>query len=513
MILHHRFIETARRYSSKMSVIDRTGHRRLTYRRILIGSLILARRIQMMPDCYIGVMVPNSAASFLAVLGTVVAGKIPVMINYSTGAVQNYSHAKETCGFQTLLTSRALLRKLRLPQARGMICLEDLWAGVRRMEKAAAVFRSAMPLPLLIRSVWNSDQDDTAVILFTSGSEKEPKAVPLTHRNIAANLRDLIQVFELTDKDSIFSILPLFHVFGHTIHFWLPLTMGMTAVTYANPLDYRRIPAIIREEKPTILTATPAFLGGYLREAGPGDFTSLRLIVAGADRVPDWIRDAYLKEHGKELLEGYGTTETSPVISVNTPRANRPGSIGRPLPSVKVRIADIETGAPLPRGNEGKILVKGDLVMKGYLRDVVETSLRIRDGWYDTGDMGVMDSEGFLWHKGRLRRFVKIGGEMVSLVRVESVLESLLPEGVDGAVVEVPDPRKGAKLVVAVTGEVDQKELVRRLAGKLPPIAVPREFVRFDELPRMGSGKSDFRKITAMVGKRLLDAHRLPPRE
>lgn len=502
MILHHTFIEIARRHGHKLAIVDRTGHKKLTYRRLLIGSLILAGRIRRIPDCYIGIMVPNSAASFLAVLGTVMAGKIPVMINYSTGAVENCTYAKRKCGFETILTSRALLKRIHSPEMKGMICLEDLLPAIKAKERVSAFLRSALPLPLLLRSVWNPDPDETVVVLFTSGSEKDPKAVQLSHKNISSNLRDLTEIFELTDKDSTLSILPLFHVFGHTVNFWLPLTTGMSAVTYANPLNYRKIPAIIREERPTILAATPAFLGGYLREAKKGDLESLRLLAAGADKVPDWIREGYLSKHDKIVLEGYGTTETSPVVSINTSRSNRPGSIGRVLPSAEVRIADLHTGEALPPGHEGKILVKGELVMKGYLHDAEETSLRVRDGWYDTGDMGVLDSEGFLWHLGRLRRFVKIGGEMVSLTRVESVLEPLLPEGVDFCIVDVPDPQKGAGLYVAITRKVDERDLIRQMAEKLPPIAVPTEFAYFDELPKMGSGKSDFRRITTMVRKR-----------
>lgn len=502
MILHHTFIEIARRHGHKLAIVDRTGHKKLTYRRLLIGSLILAGRIRKIPDCYIGIMVPNSAASFLAVLGTVMAGKIPVMINYSTGAVENCTYAKRKCGFETILTSRALLKRIHSPEMKGMICLEDLLPAIKAKERVSAFLRSALPLPLLLRSVWNPDPDQTVVILFTSGSEKDPKAVQLSHKNISSNLQDLTKIFELTDKDSTLSILPLFHVFGHTVNFWLPLTTGMTAVTYANPLNYRKIPAIIREERPTILAATPAFLGGYLREAKKGDLESLRLLAAGADKVPDLIREGYLSKHDKIVLEGYGTTETSPVVSINTPRSNRPGSIGRVIPSAEVRIADLHTGEPLPPGHEGKILVKGELVMKGYLNDAEETSLRVRDGWYDTGDMGVLDSEGFLWHLGRLRRFVKIGGEMVSLARVESVLGPLLPEGVDFCIVDVPDPQKGARLYVAITRKVDERDLIRQMAEKLPSIAVPTEFAYFDELPKMGSGKSDFRRITTMVRKR-----------
>ena len=217
----------------------------------------------------------------------------------------------------------------------------------------------------------------------------------------------------------------------------------------------------------------------------------------------DWLRDGFQEKHGKVLLEGYGCTETSPVISANTPEENRPGSIGKAFPGVQVKITDMHSGDTLPPGQEGKIQVKGDLVMKGYYDDIEETSLRIEDGWYDTGDMGVQDKDGYLWHRGRLKRFVKIGGEMVSLVKSESVLEDILPDGVSCCIVEIPDPKKGARLAAAVTQKVNDKEIIKKMAQKLPNISIPNQFIVFDELPKMGSGKIDFRTTTEMVRDRL----------
>ncbi|RPH89272.1 MAG: bifunctional acyl-ACP--phospholipid O-acyltransferase/long-chain-fatty-acid--ACP ligase [Calditrichaeota bacterium] len=380
-----------------------------------------------------------------------------------------------------------------------MIFIEDILAQVGVAEKLGAAVKSKLPASMLIQSLPRVEQNDTAVILFTSGSEKEPKGVQLSHKNLASNIRDLTQVFHLTSDDVMMSILPLFHVFGHNANFWLPLLAGMTIVSYANPLDYKKIPSIIREEKPTLMAATPIFFAGYLRESKPGDLASIRMAMPGADKTPEWLREGYREKHGIELLEAYGATETSPGVSVNTHEANRPGSIGRPLPSVQVRIEDITTGHALPVGQEGKIMVKGDLVMKGYFDDLEETSLRIRNGWYDTGDMGMMDEDGFLWHRGRLKRFVKIGGEMVSLVRTEMVLEELLPSGVACCVVEVPDSIKGARIVAVVTDKVADKELMRKMSHKLPAIAIPKIFMVLPELPKMGSGKIDFRSVAQMV--------------
>jgi acyl-[acyl-carrier-protein]-phospholipid O-acyltransferase / long-chain-fatty-acid--[acyl-carrier-protein] ligase len=503
MILHHEFIRTAKQFKDKIAIKDKTTDREVTYERALIASLILAKRFKKYKDGDIGVMIPTSAGSYLATMGIVFAGKTPVMINYSTGAAENAEYAQQKCGFKTIVTSRALLEKIGCRLINGMVFIEDIMEQLRPTEKVAAALRSKMPAGAIIKFLPKSDIDDNVVILFTSGSEKDPKAVQLTHRNIGSNIEDLKIVYQFSHKDNFMCVLPLFHVFGQTANFWLPMTTGMCAVTNANPLEFKKIPKLIREEKATIIAGTPSFFAGYLREAKPGDFESLRITLAGADKTPEWLREAYLKQQNTVLLEAYGTTETSPGVSVNTPEHNRPGSIGKVLPSVKVKIADLETGEELPEGHEGKILVKGDLVMKGYFDDIEETSVRIKDGWYDTGDMGAFDEDGYLYHRGRLKRFVKIGGEMISLVRTESIMEKYLPDGVECCVVEVPDSIKGGKIVAAVTAPVQEREILKKMSKDLPSIALPKQFVVLKEFPKMGSGKIDFRTVTRWARSKL----------
>ena len=505
MILHHAFVRSAKTFKKKLAIIDRTLGRKVTYGKALIGSLILSTKFAEYDEGYVGIMIPTSAGAFLSILGVLMSGRIPVMINYSTGAAENCEYAQEKCGFKTIVTSRALLEKINCRHVDGMICLEDIMKGISTADKLRAAVQSKLPAASIIRSLPKTEEDDTVVILFTSGSEKEPKAVQLTHRNIGSNIEAAVEVLGITSEDIGGCILPVFHSFGQMCQVWLPLAYGITAVTYANPLDYKTIPQIFREEGVTLTAATPIFLAGYLRESRPGDLETVRLIVAGADKTPDWLRAGYKKMHGLDVLEGYGATETSPVVSLNTPDANRPGSIGKPLPGVQVKIVDLTKGEELPPGEEGKILVKGDLIMKGYLNDLEETSLRIRDGWYDTGDMGVMDEDGYLWHRGRLRRFVKIGGEMISLVRTENVLEKLLPDGVDCCVVELPDKAKGARIAAAVTEPVDDRDIIRKMGDELPTIMIPKQFVVITELPKMGSGKIDFRTVTRMVRERTVN--------
>lgn len=499
MQLHLEFIRMAKRLAGKLAIIDRTTERRVTFSKALIGSLLLARKFRSFRDGYIGVMIPNSAGSFLSILGLLMAGKVPVMINYSTGAAKNAEYAQKKCGFRTIITSRKLLEKTGCHIVPGMVFIEDIMEGVTTRDKLRAALKSKLPVNILLKTVHQGEEDDNVVILFTSGSEKDPKAVQLTHKNIGSNITSIFQVLSLDDNDIFLSSLPLFHVYGHNVNFWLPILRGLTTVTYANPLDYQKVVEVVREEKVSLFIGTPVFFMGYLRRSQPGDFKSVRIAVVGADKSPDWLREEYERVHGITLVEGYGATETSPVVSLNPIEANRPGSIGQPLPGVKVKIVDIQTGTTLPAGCEGKIMVKGDLVMKGYFDDLEETLLRIKDGWYDTGDIGLIDEDGYIWHRGRLKRFVKIGGEMISLVKVESVLSELLPHNIDCCVVEVPDFLKGAKIVACITESLNEKELLNKMALELPNIALPREFLIMPELPKMGSGKVDFRSVTELV--------------
>jgi acyl-[acyl-carrier-protein]-phospholipid O-acyltransferase/long-chain-fatty-acid--[acyl-carrier-protein] ligase len=503
MLLHHHFVKIAKRHQDKYAFVDRTSNRRVTYSKALIASLILAEKIKRFDPGFLGIMIPTSAGCSLAILGALMSGRTPVMINYSTGAARNAQYAQEKCNFQTIITSKALLEKINCPFIDGMIFLEDIMEEISLSEKLKAALISKLPVSLILKLIHRGLEDDNLVILFTSGSEKDPKAVQLTHRNISSNIRNFSRMHAFYDSDIMLANLPYFHVFGLTVNLWTPLYHGMTIVSFANPLDYKTVCSIIQEERPTIMVGTPSFLRGYLRASKQGDFKSIKLIVSGADKCPDSLRQDFKDKHGVILYEGYGTTETSPVISTNTPEANKPGSVGRVLPDVQVRIENYETGETCRPDEIGRILVKGDLVMKGYLDEFEDTSMRIRHGWYDTGDMGYIDQDGFLWHAGRLKRFVKIGGEMVSLVKVEDVLESVLPQNTLCSVVEIPDALKGVRIVAAVTENVDERQILKQMSEHLPNIALPKQFVVIEELPRMGSGKVDFRTVGEMVNRKL----------
>ncbi len=265
------------------------------------------------------------------------------------------------------------------------------------------------------------------------------------------------------------------------------------------PLIFRLSAGLHAKKSQRLMVGTPSFFWGYLQKSDPGDFKSVRLMVAGADKCPDALREGYMNKHGVTLLEGYGATETSPVISVNSHEFNRPGSTGKVIPGVKVRIESFETGEECKTREVGKIFVKGDSVMKGYYDDPELTADALADGWYNTGDMGFFDEDGFLWHAGRFKRFAKIGGEMVSLVKVENILEKFLPSGVSCCVVEVSDEKKGSYIVATVSREVHKTEILRKMMNELPVIALPRQFIVIKELPMMSTGKIDFRSVTKIV--------------
>ncbi len=499
MLLHHQFVRMAKKYADKLAIIDKTTKKNVTYARALIGALILSSKFKKYDKGFIGLMIPTSAGCALANVGALMSGRIPVMINYSTGAEANAKYAQKKCEFTTIITSKALLEKIDCQVIDGMVMIEDIMASVSIIDKLKAALKSKLPVNFILNSIHKGNEDDTAAILFTSGSEKDPKAVQLTHKNLSSNILNFGDYVHISGDDILLANLVFFHIFGLTVNLWVSFVYGMTMVTYANPLDFQTVSDIAAEEKPTIMVGTPSFFWGYLKKSKKGDFKSLRLMVAGADKCPDALRDGFMEKHGVTLLEGYGATETSPVISVNSIENNKPGSIGKVIPGVEVRIENFETGENCGILEVGKIMVKGSLVMKGYYNDPELTAENLKDGWYNTGDMGYYDDEDYLWHAGRFKRFVKIGGEMVSLVKVEATLEQFLPEGVLCCVVELSDELKGASIIAAVTQAVNKTEILKKMAKELPNIALPKQFMVLEELPMMGTGKIDFRTVTKIV--------------
>ena len=496
MILYREFIKTALKKKDKIAVIDFATKKQTTYSQLLIASILFSKKIKKFKEKNIGIMIPTSSGAYISILAPQMAGKVPVMINYSPGAIKNSLYAQYKCYFKTIITSKKLIEKLKLTPINGMIYIEDIVATITKTDKIIAFSKSKLPQKFLCNIFSKTVKEDNAHILFTSGSEKDPKVVQLSNKNIGHNIKTLPPAFSLTSEDFFLGNLPLFHVFGLTATFWLPIILGSTIVAHVNPLDYKSIVKSIEDNPVSVLVGTPSFYHGYLRRAHENTFKNIRIAISGADKLPNQIREDYKLKHNLDILEGYGTTETSPVISSNTPKNQRLESIGKPLEGVSVKILSIETDEILPPNQVGKIMVKGDLVMKGYFGDLEETSLHIHNDWYDTGDMGYLDNDGYLYHKGRLRRFVKIGGEMISLAAVEDEINNVLDDDNLCCVVEVPNPIKGADLVAAITThEINKKKIIKKISKNLPRISIPKEFFLIDELPMMGSGKVNFREV------------------
>ncbi|MCI5108091.1 MAG: AMP-binding protein, partial [Pseudomonadales bacterium] len=297
-MLQHRFIDTARRVPDKLAIVDRSAGRELGYRQALLATLILARRFRKLEPGRIGIMLPTSAAGALAVVAAVMAGRTPVMINYSTGPARNCQYAQQQCDFKTIVTARTVLEKTNCEEVPGMVFMEDIMGALGKAEKLLAFVKSKLPTPLLKRLCGKADLNTPAVILFTSGSEKEPKAVQLSHGNILSNIDAFSDMMDIYGMDNLLAVLPYFHVFGLTINLWTPLCLGMTAITYGNPLDFKTVARLIRDDKPQLVVGTPVFLEGYLRQSGEGDFASVQLAVTGADKCPESLRKQFQEKHG-----------------------------------------------------------------------------------------------------------------------------------------------------------------------------------------------------------------------
>ncbi|MDO8427345.1 MAG: AMP-binding protein, partial [Deltaproteobacteria bacterium] len=432
-------------------------------------------------------------------------------LNFTAGR-EAIGSAIEQCGIKTILTSRAFLSKANLEKMEGMVFLEDIMAGIRPFDKAFAAL-SAFILPhrliqrLLCRG--KKDHNELAAIIFTTGSTGIPKGVMLTHHNIISNIEGFSQVFSLSKDDTLIGALPFFHSFGFTGTIWFPLLCGFSAVYHPNPLDARTIGELAREHKATILIGTPTFYSSYIKKCAPGDFKSVRYAIAGAEKLRENVAKEFMERFGIELLEGYGCTELSPVISVNFPdveynglrqKGSERGTVGHPIPGVSVRVVDIETGQSLSSGKEGLLLVKGPNLMKGYLNQPDKTAQAIKDGWYITGDIASIGEDGFIKITDRLSRFSKIGGEMVPHIKIEETLAGVI--GCDCAITAIADEGRGERIVAFYTGDTSPAEVWERLGKtELPKLWIPKReaLFRVGSIPVTAAGKVDLMKVKALA--------------
>ncbi|KZM51506.1 acyl-[ACP]--phospholipid O-acyltransferase [Labrenzia sp. OB1] len=492
-----RTVRTAKdRGMSKVAIEDPvTGA--LTYGKLLTSIAVLGRKLSRIgrEGEAIGVMLPNANGATVTTLAVMSAGKVPAMINFTAGAT-NVVSACRTAKVARVLTSRTFVEQAKLSDlvaALGrdveVVWLEDIRKDIGLADKLRGLLTRARPL---VRRAYT----DPAAILFTSGSEGTPKGVVLSHENILANVTQAAARIDFSAEDKVFNVLPMFHSFGLTAGTILPLVSGVPIYMYPSPLHFRIVPELIYSSNATILFGTDTFLNGYARVAHAYDFRSLRYCFAGAEPVKASTRQTYMERFGVRILEGYGVTETAPVIAINTPMFSKPGTVGKIMPGMRSRLEKVP-GVK----DGGRLFVSGPNVMLGYLRTENPGILQpLADGWHDTGDIVEIDAEGFVTIKGRAKRFAKVGGEMVSLAAVEEIAGTLWPDALS-AVATMKDERKGERLILITENkDATRMDFVKfARANGVQDLMVPAEVRIVPRVPLLGTGKVDFIGVSALV--------------
>jgi len=487
----------------------------------LLSSVMAIRRVLLrdvlgVEEQCVGILLPATAASAITNLAVAMCGRTAVNLNFTTTEA-DMRHCVKDAQVRHVLTSKKMLEKKHFDLGVEYVFLEDLKEKITNFDKIVAGFAAYLiPSMLLERMIGLTRiaSSDIIAIIFTSGSTGEPKGVMISQHNVSATVEAADQVFNIKRSDCVLGILPLFHCFGYVAAFWLPLCVSAKVVFHFNPLDARQIGELAQQHRATILFGTPTFLRGYLKRCEKEQFQTLDLVVVGAEKMPLDLAEQFLEKFGIQPSEGYGTTETSGPACVNVAahrsentdqKGTKLGSVGRPIPGVMARAIDPDTKQPLPSGGVGIVCIKGINIMLGYLNQPEKTATVIKDGWYETGDMGFVDDEGFVHITGRLSRFSKIGGEMVPHLRIEENLLRIIEDptstdaGIPLAVTSVPDAKKGERLIVLHKPLVKSvKQVINELADTgLPTLWIPSHdgFIEVEEIPILGTGKLDLKGI------------------
>jgi len=489
----------ARFGGTRPAIID-GDERVLTYDEIIRASLALGHALKKGTSQResVGIMLPTSAGAVITFFAVSAFNRVPAMLNFTNGAAGVMS-ALRTAKIKRIITARRFIELAKLDaliaelsMVAEIVYLEDVREKLSILDKAVAGVGQFVPIAV----TWGSSYEEVGVILFTSGTEGEPKGVALSHENLLVNVEQVRAHVAFFPNDVMFNPLPTFHCFGLMAGALLPLYLGIKTVLHPTPLQPKEIVRRIKEHGATILLSTDTFMSQYARAGDQGDLNSLRLAVCGAERVRDETRMLLRKKYSIELLEGYGVTETSPVAAANQPGDNRPGTVGHLMPGMEARLEPVE-GIP----HAGRLFLKGPNVMLGYIKpDNPGVIVPPEGGWHDTGDVVSIDAEGFISIKGRLKRFAKVGGETVSLAVVENCATSLWPD-FNHAAIAVPDGRKGEQIVLVTTNaEAQRVELVGWAQNHgVAEIAVPRRLVHVPEVPVLGTGKTDYVRVEKIV--------------
>ena len=486
--LYKSLIEGAKIHGYEHIIAEDIQRQPINYKNFIIKSYVLGTAIENnFPEKNIGVILPNSLVNAVTFFALQSVGKIPAMLNFTQGKSQIIS-CIQTSNIKTVLTSKKMVEMLQL---------EDL---INELEKNSIKivyleeFREEITLKIkidgyikyLLKKMPKVDVSDPCVILFTSGSEGNPKAVVLTHHNLQANRFQLSSLFSFTGQDIFFNALPMFHSFGLGVGTILPILSGLKVFLYPSPVHYKIVPELVYDSNSTILCGTDTFFNGYAKQANPYDFYNIKYAIVGAEKLKDTTYYQWMEKFGVRILEGYGVTEASPVIAVNTPMYQKKGSVGRFLPNIEYKL---ESVPGIEKG--GRLWIKGPNIMAGYLKDGKITSLE--DNWYDTGDIVDVDENGFVTILGRAKRFAKIGGEMVSLTAVEEVINDYIKE-YPSAIISVPDDKKGEQLILFTEKkDVNLKEMQNYFKEKMySELWIPKKIVEIDKMPLLGTGKTDY---------------------
>lgn len=485
--------------------------------KLLVHAIVFSRKLRKISDEsteYIGMMLPNGIASVMSLLAIQYADRAPAVLNYTASKAAMQEAIRKT-GLKHIITSRAFVEKLHFEPLPEMIFLEDILPKHMSLRRkliwtvAALTLNTRNLMKLASPASWQ-DVNRCAVVIFSSGSTGIPKGIMLSHHNINGDVSSVINIIGWNRKDAILGNLPVFHSFGMNVCLWLPLSTGCRTIMIPNPLDALTVGRALRKQKITVAMATPSFLQTYMRRCSAEDFKTLRLVVTGAEKLRGDIAEKFRKMTGLMIAEGYGCTELSPIVSINLANSlmelgavvAKPGCIGPALPGVCAKIVDPATFELMPENTDGLLIVRGAIVMMGYLGEPEKTAEVIRDGWYITGDIAKMDRNGFISITGRFSRFTKIAGEMVPHELVEREINNiLLPDERIIAVSGGEDPRRGEKLVVFYTDRerVKPEELVRKLReANIPNLWIPKaeNFVWIEQIPQLGSGKLDLAALS-----------------
>jgi acyl-CoA synthetase (AMP-forming)/AMP-acid ligase II/1-acyl-sn-glycerol-3-phosphate acyltransferase/acyl carrier protein len=480
----------------------------LSYGRLLLGAMLMAKRFREYPEKNIGLMLPASVAGDLALMALHLAGKLPVILNWTTGP-NNLAHAVKLMHLKRVVTSKAFIDRAHLEvPGTEFVYLEVVRKSVGKREALTALAKMKLfPATAKTNALKHANKDphQPAVVLFTSGSEKAPKAVPLSHDNIIANLHGIMPVLKFTRSDSVLGFLPLFHSFGHTVTGVFPLLVGFKVLHHADPTDANGLVRKIAGYKPTITAGTPTFLNFILEKSKPGELDSLRILVVGAEKCPDAVfAKAKQLAPNSTIVEGYGITECSPIIAFNPPLATRPGTIGKPCINLETKIVNAESKLDVPPGELGMLLVRGPSVFGGYVDPASGDPFETIDGqrWYNTGDLVQIDTDGYIHFQGRLKRFLKAGGEMISLPALEEPLALKYPANEQGprVAVEGIETPTGRRVVLFTTEDIPLRDANALLMDNgFRGVMRLDAIEKIDRIPVLGTGKTDYKVLRAKI--------------